>query len=602
MAVTFITSDTTTTSGDLISNSGTPVVVSSGDEVVVAQNVFIGAGSVLVDVDNLASFDLTLLGSAYALSDLFSFAWNSGNNAPFFDYSVTIGADASVVTNTDLGFFGVFATVSSELNATSVVDFINNGDLSAADGEGIQFQTVGSVNLVNTGLVSVGRNYGFLFDNVIDTYLFNSGDIRTVETDTGTEDAAISFSFLSQNAQVINAGTISGGSLAIVSNVAGSEYISNRGTIVGGIDLSDISGEFRNSGTIEGLVLTQGGNDTFFNSGFIDGLTSLGSGNDTVTNAGQFTDDVNLSSGDDTYYGYAGSVVGGVINGASGNDNITGGNDDDIIEGDSGTDTINGRGGNDDITGDADNDTINGGTGNDTIDGGSEDDLLTAGSGDDDVQGGTGNDTINGNSGNDDIGGGDGTDNISSGTGDDTVSGGADNDTIRAGSGNDELKGDAGSDFLFGGNDNDELFGGDDNDFLRGGNGNDLLEGGGATDDMRGGSGDDTLYGGAGLDRLYGGSGADVFDYQDATDSTTGGVDTIFDFTQGLDLLSFESFVGDFTFVDTAAFAGGGTKSIRYIDTALGTSVRADVDGDGVEDMSITVRNLDVMTADDFIL
>ena len=602
MAVQFITSDNTATN-DAIGNTGSAgLVVSSGDEVIVTRDTFVGAGSNAVDVDNLAAFDFTLLGTIYSLSDAFTMTVSSNAAPLFFDYSLTLGSDAVAISNGDLGFFGVLDTAASALDAGSTVDVINNGEMSTADGEGLRFQTIGVVNLTNTGIISVGRDFGVLFKTVVDTYLFNTGTITTAETGTLNEDSAISVNIATQNTQIINAGLISGGSQAIVSDVATSEYISNRGTIIGDIDLSNISGEFRNSGDIQGLVLTNGGNDTFFNSGFVDGLLSTGSDNDTVTNAGQFTDDVNLSSGDDTYYGYAGSVVGGVINGASGNDNITGGNDDDIIEGDSGTDTINGRGGNDDITGDSDNDTINGGSGNDTIDGGSENDLLTAGAGDDVVLGGTGNDTINGNGGDDDINGGDGLDNITAGTGDDTINGAGDNDTIRAGSGNDELRGDTGSDFLFGGNDNDELSGGNDNDFLRGENGNDLLEGGLGTDDMRGGSGDDTLFGGAALDRLYGGGGADVFVYEDASASATGAIDTIFDFKQGEDVISFESFVGDFAFVGTSGFSGGGTKSIRYIDTSLGVSVRADTDGDGTEDMSITVRNLDVLTADDFFL
>lgn len=88
----------------------------------------------------------------------------------------------------------------------------------------------------------------------------------------------------------------------------------------------------------------------------------------------------------------------------------------------------------------------------------------------------------------------------------------------------------AGDDYLNGGAGNDTLLGGTDKDILCGGSGNDLL-GGGCDNDI--------LDGGSGNDVLIGGNGNDIFRYCKADFS---GIDTIVDFTKGMDRLAIEGF------------------------------------------------------------
>ena len=94
--------------------------------------------------------------------------------------------------------------------------------------------------------------------------------------------------------------------------------------------------------------------------------------------------------------------------------------------------------------------TIDGAGGNDTITGGSAADRLSAG---------VGNDSIIGN---------DGADTIYGGAGNDTLDGSAGNDIIRAGSGNDTVTGGAGADSLTGWSGSDVVYGGDADDTIIG--------------------------------------------------------------------------------------------------------------------------------------
>jgi hypothetical protein len=86
--------------------------------------------------------------------------------------------------------------------------------------------------------------------------------------------------------------------------------------------------------------------------------------------------------------------------------------------------------------------------------------------------------------------------------------------------------------------------------------GNDRLFGGAAADLLLGGSGADRLDGGSGTDRLSGGTGRDVLTGGGQADTfifnPRGGLDTIRDFTEGLDLIQIASAksLSDLTFTD----------------------------------------------------
>ena len=79
---------------------------------------------------------------------------------------------------------------------------------------------------------------------------------------------------------------------------------------------------------------------------------------------------------------------------------------------------LNGGSGNDNLTGSALADTISGGAGNDTLDGGSGDDMLFGEAGADTLKGGAGNDKLDGGAGEDKLTGGAGADIFKFGAGD----------------------------------------------------------------------------------------------------------------------------------------------------------------------------------------
>lgn len=114
------------------------------------------------------------------------------------------------------------------------------------------------------------------------------------------------------------------------------------------------------------------------------------------------------------------------------------------------------------------------------------------------------------------------------------------------GSGADSLVGGAGADTLSGGLGNDRLYGLEAADRLTGGAGDDLLSGG---------TGADRIDGGTGRDTLYGGTGADHFVFRQGD-----GIDTLRDFTNGLDKIALQGV----TFGGLAVSTGAGGVWIDY--------------------------------------
>ena len=316
--------------------------------------------------------------------------------------------------------------------------------------------------------------------------------------------------------------------------------------------------------------------------------------------------------------------------------------DHDSVDGTSGDDTIS--------TGD-DADTINGGAGDDVLDGGWDDDVISGGGDEDTIDGGRGNDTIDGGPGDDSIdAGGDpasddysdyesviftdvpddpkfvpsgiegffsdpnpdddrdsvvgrgGNDYIFTGDDADTISGGDDNDTLDGGIDDDSIDGDGGADSIIGGHGSDTIDGGFGDDFIQadgsdllfqnlddsvdpipendrdlvfGGGGDDTIYGGDDDDTIDGGTGADEIYGGIDEDEIHGGTDRDTLYGEDGDDTLYGdaGNDTLYG-GDGADSM----FGGDdrdyFQFINAGDFIDGNeggddhdTIDLRIIDT-----------------------------------
>ena len=360
-------------------------------------------------------------------------------------------------------------------------------------------------------------------------------------------------------------------------------------------------------------------------------------GNDVITpfgtNTGEFTTDA------------ADMVIGN-----AGEDRIEAGGGDDIVVEGFGNDTVFGDDGNDSLAGGPGRDLLEGGAGNDQLGGDRGDDTLSGGDGDDALFGNNGTDLLTGGAGADRFGLAEtgfrlpglsiatdftlGEDRIdvtgitvtnldtleflrgATAGGDLSLSftlGGAtqtlvlrgvdagidlgalnpflyDNPVGSRDAGTDavdDLFGARGNDTLLGGGGNDRLFGQEGRDLLRGGAGDDLLFGGSGFDVLSGGAGQDTLISGADGEAMTGGAGDDLFLFRAETEGAV-----IRDFTSGEDVIDLSAVDADltqagdqdFTFIGSARFSGAG--QLRLKDNLL----QADLDGDGVVDLRITLQ------------
>ncbi|MEI6160206.1 MAG: hypothetical protein WCP77_10255 [Roseococcus sp.] len=339
--------------------------------------------------------------------------------------------------------------------------------------------------------------------------------------------------------------------------------------------------------------------------------------------------------------------------GSAFDDSITGDDQANLLMGDTGNDTLIGGAGDDTLVGGAGGDSMVGGEGRDLVTflsnlamvavdlngvGSQGEAIGDSYSGIEDVIGTGGGDTIlgsalanllEGRAGNDSLAGREGNDTLLAGDGNDTVLGGAGDDSLAGGDGVDLLSyadagggvsvslallaaqatGGAGLDVISG---FENLTGSAFDDSLTGDGGANYLSGGAGRDTLVGGLGNDTLEGGAGGDVLTGGAGVDRFIFGSLADSTPrlSGRDVITDFSRAdgekidlrlidanLDLAGDQAFTfitGDFTGVAGELSVASFTGSHR---------VRMDIDGDGVEDMAITVNTPVLkLVATDFFL
>jgi len=276
------------------------------------------------------------------------------------------------------------------------------------------------------------------------------------------------------------------------------------------------------------------------------------------------------------------------------------------------------------------------------LQGGDGNDNLYAYEGDDFLQGGAGSDKLYGDDGDDDLFGDAGADQMYGGAGADELVGGADNDNMDGGTGADVLYGGTGNDVYLVDDAGDVVveYGGEGEDIVRptisytlganlealqlqgsadlsgtgnslgntivGNSGNNALSGLDGGDKLYGGGGDDVLFGGLGRDTLYGEAGADTFVIEQASidiELTTGVIEIDFledlDFTSGdrVDLSGIDADIntgGDQAFTFVANFTGTAGEAMLFYVPGVGvagtTTLRLDVDGDGVADyqMSIT--------------
>jgi Ca2+-binding RTX toxin-like protein len=128
------------------------------------------------------------------------------------------------------------------------------------------------------------------------------------------------------------------------------------------------------------------------------------------------------------------------------------------------------------------------------------------------------------------------------------------------------------------------------------------LSGSAGDDTVLGGGGNDRIKGGGGQDVLSGGSGRDsfVFTIKDVGNSAT--PDTVQDFQQGLDVVKLGSFDTTFAFIDSADFSAT-MAEVRAAATGDGnTRIEADIDGNGLADVTVILTGTFTLTAADFVL
>lgn len=312
-------------------------------------------------------------------------------------------------------------------------------------------------------------------------------------------------------------------------------------------------------GALDGLISIEGAIGSAFDDLFVNGVGASvfhgGDGEDTVDYSGAATGvTANLSANRIT--------VGAVDDAVTGVENVIGSGANDVLVGDGAANHLMGGEGVDRLDGRGGGDTLEGGGGNDIYTVDSSDDTVIEGAG------GGGSDRVNAFA--------------------DFVN--PDNVEFLVGrfanvglqlTGNGEVNRITGANRI---NSPDEILGLGGNDKLVGLVGDDVIDGGQGRDRIFGNSGQDVITGGAGADVMTGQQNADTFVF-----GLGSGVDTITDFTAGVDLI-------DLTAYDFADFAA--------LDAVLSDiKGRAQINLNGNQDVlrlnGVVEADLD---ADDFLL
>lgn len=553
---------------------------------------------------------MPIISSDYEGSTSYSFAANGSNVVlkanTVYNYT---GSGAAFLMNSYYDHFLVAGLIYSNnigidySSYGSYIDIAATGMVIGTGGAGIRFLAgTGSVTINNYGTIAGQSGIdGEDASGYVDIY--NSGIIQS------DREYAAAISTGSAGDRVINTGTITGN----VWTGAGSDVIETHlGTLSGLID----GGAGSDTYTIAaGQVIREGyyyqpdGDDGAVDIVNSYGNYTLGQNLETLNLLG----DATIGRGNEENNTIQGNDNGNRLFGGGGIDQLVAGSGDDILRGGFGGDILSSQEGSDSFYGGYGDDVIQPGLDKVRIDGGDGADVaaflfndaalvvdFTLATGK--VKGGAAgtdtlvsiegvwgsqfNDKMTGDAGSNDFLGYLGNDTLGGGGGDDTIEGYQGADKLDGGDGIDTLSynfdfvgvtvsllantasgGDAQGDTIV---NFENLIGGTLADTLTGSALANVISGWDGTDTIDGGAGKDTVIGGAGNDTLTGGAAGDLFvfadpvSYYDLPSTLTFGADTITDFQDGLDRISF---IGNTT-VDSLAdltISQSGTSTVLLV-------------------------------------
>ncbi|HEY0130547.1 MAG TPA: M10 family metallopeptidase C-terminal domain-containing protein, partial [Allosphingosinicella sp.] len=137
------------------------------------------------------------------------------------------------------------------------------------------------------------------------------------------------------------------------------------------------------------------------------------------------------------------------------------------------------------------------------------------------------------------------------------------------------------------------------------------LFGGKASDTLKGGALNDLIHGNLGADTLAGNGGVDAFRYQNISESSSGSMDRILDFTPGTDKIELDRIDANalvagnqaFSWIGSSAFTGSAGQ-LRAYEQGGSWFVEGDVNGDGSADLviALTLQGPTPLGAGDFLL
>ncbi|MCB1336418.1 MAG: calcium-binding protein [Maritimibacter sp.] len=193
----------------------------------------------------------------------------------------------------------------------------NTGTIWSSQGAGITAAGESGVNVGTFTIVNAGRIEGYTngisisFENLT---LTNSGQIvgRTYGVRVVSDPA------LANNLKLTNDGLIQGATAAIL-GTGSADSVTNRGEILGDVQLGAGDNSFDNGGTTDGAVSGGAGADVLRNAGRITKAASLGDGANVVTNDGQLASLATGTGADRFTNGLTGVVTGSVALGDGAN-------------------------------------------------------------------------------------------------------------------------------------------------------------------------------------------------------------------------------------------------------------------------------------------